>query len=256
MMNRKVRLGGTARSPEEAACLYGLGLSFAEIAISDPLAFRAVRDEYRKISRSTGLFYLCHGPREGDPNDIKTLETVYFPRLLEVLSIMPELDMRLLTVHLWIDPRYVHKQTITYKIGFLDRLVEKAQGSGLSVCIENLSEQACDLAEAFACVPQLNLTLDLGHAELLSNENTSFGFIEKFPERIRHIHLHDNLGGSSAGDDLHLPLGEGKIDFEKIFKKLYEANYQGTMTLELRPAQIESCLGYVRALIRPEKRKP
>lgn len=255
-MNPKIRLGGTARSPDDVISLHGLGLGFAEIPIADPLAFRAVQEQYREISRSTGLFYLCHGPREGDPNDIKTLETVYFPALLEVLSIMAELDMLLLTMHLWLDPRYVHKQTIAYKIGFLERLVEKAQGRGLNVCIENLSERASDLAEAFARVPQLGLTLDLGHAELLSSENTSFGFIEKFAERIKHIHLHDNFGGASAGDDLHLPVGEGKIDFEKIFEKLHEANYEGTMTLELRPAQIQSCLGYVRTLVCPEKRKP
>ena len=256
MMNRKIRLGGTARAPDDVISLHGLGLDFAEIVISDPIGFYAVQDEYRAISRSTGLFYLCHGPKEGNPNDILTLETVYFPGLLRVLSIMPELDMRLLTVHLWMDSRFVSKQTITYKIGFLERLVAKAEGRGLSVCIENLSEHASDLAEVFASVPLLNLTLDLGHAELLSSENTSFGFLEKFPERIKHIHLHDNFGGSSAEDDLHLPVGEGKIDFEKIFEKLRGVNYEGTITLELRPGQIESCLGYVRALISPEKRKP
>lgn len=254
-MNRKIRLGGTAKAPHDALCLHGIGLGFAEITIADPAGFGAVVDEYRKISRSTGLSYLCHGPREGNPNDIRTLEGIYFPALLRVLSIMPELEMPLLTVHLWMDSRYVHKQTIAYKIGFLERLVEKAHGSGLTVCIENLSERASDLADAFASVPLLNLTLDLGHAELLSNENTSFGFIERYPERIKHIHLHDNFGGSSADDDLHLPVGEGKIDFEKIFEKLRDLNYEGTITLELSPEQIESCLGRVRALVCPEKGK-
>lgn len=245
----RVRLGGTARGPDEVFLLHGLGLDFAEIAITDPTGFHPVLDEYRAASRSTGLFYLCHGPREGDPNDIKTLEGVYFPKLLQVLSIMPELGMSLLTIHLWMDSRYVSKQTIAYKIGFLQRLVEKAQTSGLTVCIENLSEHASDLAEAFASVPHLNLTLDLGHAELLSSENTSFGFLERFPDRIKHIHLHDNFGGFSAEDDLHLPVGEGRIDFEKIFKKLHEADYEGTITLELRPAEIEGCLERVRSLL-------
>lgn len=255
-MSGKIRLGGTARSPEDALLLHGLGLGFAEIVIADPVGFQPVKEQYRELSRSTGLSYLCHGPKEGDPNDIGTLETVYFPKLLQVLSIMPELDMRLVTVHLWMDPRYVGRQTIAYKIGFLERLVEKAANLGLSVCIENLSEHARDLAEALAAVPLLNLTLDLGHAELLSPENTSFGFLEKFPERIKHIHLHDNLGGASAGDDLHLPVGEGKIDFQKIFDSLHDVKYEETMTLELRPAQIQNCLEYVRALIQSEKRKP
>ena len=248
-MSPKILLGATARAPEEVLLLQGLGLDFGEITISDPTGFSALKDRYREISRSTGLFYLCHGPREGDPNDTQTLETVYFPKLLQVLSIMPELDMRLLTMHLWMDSRYVSEKTIAYKIGFLERLVEEAQGRGLTVCIENLSESASDLGEVFASIPRLNLTLDLGHAELLSEENTSFGFIEKFPERIKHIHLHDNFGGSSAKDDLHLPVGEGKIKFKKIFQKLHAAAYEGTVTLELRPGQVESCLEHVRSLV-------
>jgi len=197
------------------------------------------------------FFYLCHGPREGDPNDIHTLETIYFPKLLQILSIMSELEIRLLTLHLWLDPRFVLEETIVYKIGFLKRLTERASGSGITVCLENLSEKADQLAEVFAAVPRLNLTLDLGHAELLSKENTSFGFLAHCPDRIRHIHMHDNHGGTSPGDDLHLPPGEGKIDFQKIFQKLHAVHYRGTITLELRPGQIESSLGYVKSLVYP-----
>jgi len=159
--------------------------------------------------------------------------------------------MRLLTLHLWLDPRFVQEETIVYKIGFLKRLTTCAGGSGITVCLENLSENADQLAEVFAAVPTLNLTLDLGHAELLSKENTSFGFLEKCPERIKHIHLHDNHGGTSPDDDLHLPVGEGRIDFHKIFQRLHALQYNGTMTLELRPDQIKSCLEKVKHLVVP-----
>jgi sugar phosphate isomerase/epimerase len=247
-MAGKIQLGGTARSSEDVRSLHELGLRFAEIPIENPAEFRPLLEPYRALSRATGFFYLCHGPREGNPNDIHTLESVYFPKLIEVLSIMPELEMRLLTLHLWMDPRFVLKKVILYKTGFLERLTERASGSGITVCLENLSESALHLAEVFAAVPLLNLTLDLGHAELLSEENTSFGFLENYYERIKHIHLHDNRGGASPRDDLHLPVGEGKVDFGRIFQKLHALGYEGTITLELRPAQIKSCLGYVRSL--------
>ncbi len=250
-LNRKIYLGGTARCPNDVISLHKLGLQFAEIAITNPADFRSLQDKYRSLSQITGFFYLCHGPREGDPNDIHTLETVYFPKLLQILSIMPELEMPLLTLHLWMDPRFVIEETIVYKIGFLKKLTERASGSGITVCLENLSENAIHLAEVFAAVPPLNLTLDLGHAELLSDVNTSFGFLENCPDRIKHIHLHDNRGGTSSDDDLHLPVGEGEIDFQKIFQTLHAVHYKGTMTLELRPDQIESCLGYVMRLVDP-----
>ena len=247
-LSRRIHLGGTARSPDDVIALYKLGLQFAEITIAEPANFRLIQNEYRARSGETGLYYLCHGPKEGDPNDMHALETIYLPKLLRVLSMMPELEMRLLTLHLWLDPRFVLKETIVYKIGFLKRLTERAGSGGITVCLENLSENADHLSEVFAAVPALNLTLDLGHAELLSKENTSFGFLEKCPDRIKHIHLHDNHGGTSPDDDLHLPVGEGKIDFHKIFQRLHAVRYEGTMTLELRPDQIESCLGYVKRL--------
>ena len=106
------------------------------------------------------------------------------------------------------------------------------------------------MAPIFDALPSLNLTLDLGHAQLLWDQNTSFGFIEKFPDRIRHIHLHDNLGGDSNTDDLHLPVGKGAVDFEGIFRKLNQIGYDGTMTLELKPAEIKENLGSVKQLLK------
>jgi sugar phosphate isomerase/epimerase len=79
--------------------------------------------------------------------------------------------------------------------------------------------------------------------------NTSVGFIERYPERIGHVHVHDNKGGDSALDDLHLVPGEGIIDFDRIFERLKEMAYDRTMTLELKPPEIARCLGDVKTLL-------
>ena len=138
--------------------LHKLGLRFAEITVANPAGLHPLQGTYRALSREIDFFYLCHGPREGDPNDIHALETTYFPKLLQVLSVMSELEMRLLTVHLWLDPRFVSEETIVYKIGFLKRLTERAGARGITVCLENLSENADHLTEVFAAVPALDLT--------------------------------------------------------------------------------------------------
>jgi len=52
---------------------------------------------------------------------------------------------------------------------------------------------------------------------------------------IRHVHLHDNLGGQLQADDLHLPVGGGSVDFRAIMTGLMNANYDGTITLEVKP---------------------
>ena len=63
------------------------------------------------------------------------------------------------------------------------------------------------------------------------------------------MHLHDNRGGNSPDDDLHLPLGRGIIDFKAIFEAVKSPGYSGATTLELRPDEIEQCLGYVKKLL-------
>ena len=245
----EIHLGGTARTPEDVVSLHRLGLRFAEVPIKDPQRFVNDLDRYRTISDETGLYYLCHGPREGDPNDLETLENVYFPKLAGVIALMPELGMRLLTVHLWMDPRFLKPETLEYKIDFLKRLLEIGRQAKITICLENLSESADHMAPVFSALPELKMTLDLGHAELLSERNTSFGFLQQYPERIQHMHLHDNRGGDSPDDDLHLPIGHGIINFKAIFEAIKAARYRGTMTLELRPDEIEQCLGYVKKLL-------
>ena len=244
-----IHLGGTARSPEDVVSLHELGLQFAEIPITDNDKFIRLKNAYKELKENSGLYYLCHGPREGDPNDIKALENSYFPKLIQILSGMPDLDMRLLTIHLWMDPRFVSREAISYKIGFLNRLIDKGREAGITICLENLSETATHLSDVFKVLPHLNLTLDIGHAQLLSNQNTSYGFIDRFPERIKHVHIHDNRGGDSPDDDLHLPVGKGIIEFGKIFRKVKEIGYHGTITLELRPPEIKACLPYVKQLL-------
>jgi sugar phosphate isomerase/epimerase len=248
MEKNQIHLGGTARSIDDVKTLCGLGLQFAEIPIIDPNNFKVLKEEFLALKKELGIYYLCHGPREGDPNNLKDLENEYLPKLMQILSIMPELDMTLLTLHLWMDPRFVSQKAIVYKIGLLKRLIERAEDAGITICLENLSESAAHLAEVFSFLRLLKLTLDLGHAQLLSKHNTSHEIIEKYPERIKHIHLHDNRGGDSPDDDLHLPVGDGIIDFKGIFQRLNAMRYQGTITLELKPHEIKKCLGRVKLL--------
>lgn len=246
---KNIELGGTARSPEDVTSLYDLGLQFAEIPITNPSKFVPLVPIYQSLQKKLGLYYLCHGPREGDPNDVETLNSAYLPKVFELFPIMQSLSMQLLTIHLWLDRRFIRKDALESKLDLLKRIVEQAAEHEIAVCIENLSEEASDLELAFHEIPGLMMTLDLGHGELLCEKNRSLGFIEKFPERIKHVHLHDNRGGSSHKDDLHLPPGEGVIDFTGLFEALRRIHYDRTVTLELKPHEIRKCLAYVSELV-------
>ena len=246
----RIALGGTARNPKDVAVLHDLRLEFAEIPIGDLNKFKKNINKFLKLIEKTHLYYLCHGPREGDPNDVSSLKRDYLPHVLDILDIMPILNMSLLTLHLWMDRRYVKAHVIAFKIELLRTIINKAREKGIIICLENLSEDWHDLMRPFNELPLLNLTLDAGHAQLLRKENTTFGFIQVFPDRIKHIHIHDNLGGNTPEDDLHFPPGRGIVDFKNIFNALSKIGYIGTATLELKPFEIKSCLGFVEKLVR------
>jgi sugar phosphate isomerase/epimerase len=249
MTHDEIHIGGTARSPEQVKILYELGLQFAEIPVTKPREFTPLMSTYEGLMKELGLYYLCHGPREGDPNDIRSLEDVYFPKIAAILPIMKRLDMSVLTLHLWLDRRFVKEKVIAFKIRLLKKIIERAEHEELMICLENLSERAVDLERPFAEIPQLCMTLDLGHAQLLTEENRSFEFIRSFPDRIKHVHMHDNRGGHSYKDDIHLPPGDGIVDFKEIMQRLKTVEYARTITLELTPPEIEGCLTYVRDLV-------
>jgi len=244
-----IALGGTARSPEDVAMLFDLGLDFAEVSLKDMSNFARSISDFIELRSKTNLFYLCHGPNEGDPNDTTYLREHCLPRILEILDIMLILNMSLLTLHLWVDHRFVKAPVIDLKIDLLRQVIDKARKSNITICLENLSEDCKDLDKVFKALPQLYLTLDVGHAQLLRPKTTALGLIAAYAHRIRHLHLHDNIGGNSVDDDLHLPPGEGIVDFKGIFEALKGIGYTGTATLELKPQEIKRCLPFVRTLL-------
>ena len=56
-----------------------------------------------------------------------------------------------------------------------------------------------------------------------------FNYINKFEEKIIHVHWHDNHGKR----DEHLPIGEGLIDHVETVKALKYIDYDKTITLEV-----------------------
>jgi sugar phosphate isomerase/epimerase len=225
--------GGHVRHPEDIDFLQALEFDFGEVIIRDK-ASRAVWSESNVRSPGNeGFFLLAHGPHEGPPNDPKNLWNTYVPALIETTDIAHRMNINLLTIHMWVDHRFVKRSVIEEKKNALRQVIDFGRQRNVSVSLENLSESATDLEAVLAVIPDLVLTLDVGHGQLLAETNTSFEILERLSPFIRHIHLHDNRGGKGVEDDLHLPIGDGIIDFHGILGSLKHRGYDGTMTLEL-----------------------
>jgi sugar phosphate isomerase/epimerase len=239
VLTESMQFGARTHSPREVELLAEAGFEFAEIDWKDAAEARRSIPDLARLRASHGIRYLAHGPNEVDPFDADALDRVTRPAVLELVDLAPELGISLHTQHLWLDPRFVGADTLARKLELLSVWTERAVRVGVTLCIENLSEHAEHLEPAFEAVPDLRMTLDLGHAEILSSPNASHAIIARFPEKIRHVHLHDNRGGRTVKDDQHLPIGAGKIDFATILGELRRSGYDDGLSFELKPEHLE-----------------
>ena len=234
-----------ARTPENANYLAEFGFDRFEITL--PCPGGAVEEEtWLRLAEKKHFTYLGHGPNEGDPQDLMKLESRYLPKLKSALKAAQRLDCRQVTVHCWLESRWLSSDVIVNKVGMLGTVSQWAEHLGVIVNLENLSESWLDLNRALESIPYLGLTLDVGHANILQAENYSLGIIDNLFHRINHLHLHDNVGGNSPRDDLHLIPGQGSVPFSAIFSKLKRAGYQGTATLEVEPEQMVEARQWVK----------
>jgi sugar phosphate isomerase/epimerase len=132
-----------------------------------------------------------------------------------------------------IAPMHDRKFIIEKNLQSLRELFVEARRFGIGLMIENLPgnfNSVMQLSELLDPLPELGLHLDIGHANLLTDRNTTSDLLTAYGSRLRHVHLHDNKGGSA---DLHLPLGTGTIDVAHYIHMLQAVGYDGTITLEV-----------------------
>jgi sugar phosphate isomerase/epimerase len=235
-----VLIGGRANSVEDVQFIAQARFPFAEISIRTVAEFHKDLHALKQIKNSYGIFYLAHGPEEDNPWNPKEQRENFLPLIKSLLGCAAELSVPLFTVHFWIDRRFVDEGIVNKKLKILEEMATCAREHDIMLCIENLSERFSDFSSVFTAISNLGMTLDIGHGEILTSKNTAYQFIEHCFSRIYHLHLHDNRGGNSPQDDLHLPIGEGIVDVRSILGRLKAQGFDRTMTLEVQQPHLLS----------------
>jgi sugar phosphate isomerase/epimerase len=225
--------GGHIKAPEDIDFLRNLEFDLGEVIVRDKVSRTLWSDSGIVNQFDDGFFLIAHGPHEGPPSDLNNLWNTYIPALAETVDILERMGITFLTIHLYMDPRFVKLAVIEEKKSALRQIADYGRQHKVVISLENLSETATDLEAVANVIPDLAITLDVGHGQLLAQKNTSFDIIERLGLSIKHVHVHDNRGGSGVRDDLHLGIGNGIVDFLRIFKALVDSGYDGTVTLEL-----------------------
>lgn len=110
-------------------------------------------------------------------------------------------------------------------------LLEFARDYGVEISIENglnffLMHNVEDFEKFYKDIEEnIGLTLDTGHANINAQLNN---FLTEIPDKIVHIHAHDNLGKT----DEHLGVGYGSIDWQNVAKLLKKAGFSKVVTVE------------------------
>ena len=211
---------------EEVRKLKNIGYEGAEIDLSLSMADNPKFEEYLKRPASILPFASSHLP---DGVDYTRKEAEKFKELIEKLS---RYGCKTFVMHLFSPHRSTHEY-FEEKVGMLKELTKYVHSKDAVLTLENTVEGVEEMKKVFDRVDGLKFCLDIGHANLFSPEDRSLSFIDAFGDRLFHVHAHDNLGGDTEKDDLHLPFGEGNIDLSRIFEKLKNIQYSGNITLEI-----------------------
>lgn len=151
-------------------------------------------------------------------------------------ALAQKLGAQTLVLHLW---NGVHSdRDIVHNFSVYPALQEVSERYGLLLTVENVVCNHEDpmthlsrLAEAYS---DISFTFDTKMAEfhaqlplLYQKEN------EEIVRRIRHIHVNDYSGGYKEWTRLKtLHIGQGQVDFERLFAFLAQIGYQGDFTVE------------------------
>lgn len=153
----------------------------------------------------------------------------YFDRLLEFSD---QVNADKAVVH--VDCRYTVDindsiEEIVNQMQLIDDLGEK---HGVEVCFENVnigSIHGIDLYQlGIICrEEEFSMCLDTGHSFAEVGQEELDNFVEEFNDVISHLHIQD----TREGEDLHLPIGVGEIDFTEFYSFLRD--FDGTECMEI-----------------------
>lgn len=152
----------------------------------------------------------------------------------ECLETARYLNSNIVVVH----PGFVSSRKYRREVAFeqmistLRKMADIAEDNGVKVCLENLASKrkamCVEIPELKEVLDRINrdnfrLTLDIAHAN-----TTKVGPLEyarELKDHISHVHVSDN-----TGEDSHLTLGQGNIDFEGVLKELHP--FDNTLIVE------------------------
>lgn len=235
----------------ELAREYRLGFEFNDFFMPNILDDEAVRDKIIGKYTAAGLPEYCtlHGaffdviPFSPD----EKIRAIGDMRIRQSISAARRINAKAVVFHTNYNPflnspAYVKswlEQNAAYWNGILNEF------SDMNIYLENMFDSTPDimaeLAERLCSNANSGICFDYAHAALTAIPQREW--TEKLGKYVRHIHINDN----DFQSDLHLAVGDGKIDWNEFYG-LYD-NYMDKATILIETSSLENQRKSVERLI-------
>jgi sugar phosphate isomerase/epimerase len=224
-----------------------LGFEMIELGCEAPANFPHTFDDariagIRDLAQKHGVGCILHsGSYVNSAEIMPTVRKAAEQHLIEYVQLAARLEVEHLVVHLGFHFSHFMEATYEALLATYRPVVAEAERLKVPLMIENMNllppeaeilylgttieELKVVLDEIDS--PYLGLALDVGHAHLLPGGIEPF--IDAFGPRIGGLHLHDNDGVV----DRHWSMGQGTIDWARVFSRLREIGYDGSATIEI-----------------------
>jgi len=202
----------------------------------------------RKVALDKGLEFTVHAPfadiNIASPNPV--LRRVILKRLEKSLRYAHKLKCKQWVFHSgWksgVSEFYPNLDWQT-NLRSVRSLMATAKKLNVDIAIENTPEPSSFLVKRMRDIAlfysELGNNMGLGMAFDVGHANTTkeiFDFIDKFGDRIVHVHVSDNEGKY----DQHRGVGYGKIEWKAVAKALKAIKYKGVIVCESVDHVLES----------------
>ena len=235
---------------------YHCGFEYNDFFLPDVLDNRAVVQETIRFYKNLGKlpeYCTSHGAFLDVTvfSDDARIREVSDYRVEQSLDIASELGAQAVIFHTNFVPNF-HLEI--YYRSFVDRNYEYwskklEKYPDMNIYIENMFDMdwtlIAALAERFKGVEHFGVCFDYAHAHVFGDENRIDDWVNALAPYVKHMHINDN----DFQSDLHLALGDGKIDW-KHFCEQYEQYFApASVLIETKDMQnIRKSLAYMAEL--------
>ena len=240
---------GTLTNPSEDVIseikrIKKFGFDYVEIGIEGPEGTPEILHKQRKeivaLLKEYQMEAIGHTSYWIDlGSDHEAIRKAWVIEAKKCIDIAHELGIKLLNFHgtaygLYMSKEDSRKMILDNYVSSFKELIRYAKKKDVTLMLENNPKRSSirkprDMKYIIDRVPGLLLHLDMGHAFIAGGIECVKEFSVSFKNKIGHVHIHDNDGEN----DIHLPLGEGKVDCKGIVRILKQIGYNKTISIEV-----------------------